>query len=278
MYRIIKNIEIKKNIFELTVENEHIAKNFKPGQFVVLMPSIESEKIPLTIYKVSDNLVTMIYQVVGATTYSLSKRKDYIYSILGPLGKPALILNVPVKKVLFVAGGIGIAAILPQVRELKSRGVKCDLIYGMKTIDNYILKKEIKELFRKPIIVTEDSSADLIGYPTDYIEDKRYDYIVTIGPLVMMKHVTEIGENLKIPTIVSLNPIMVDGTGMCGSCRLLYDGLVHYACVDGPEFVGAKVDFDSLIKRADMYKTFEGKKYLEKIEGDSHHGGCGNCE
>lgn len=278
MYRIIKNREIAKNVFELVVENELIASHFKPGQFVVVMPDETSEKIPLTIYKTEGSCVSMIYQVVGKTTYDLSKKNDYIFSILGPLGKPSIILNMEAKKVLFVAGGVGIAPVIPQAVELKKRGVICDLIYGMKTIDNCILKDDIDKYFDDVIIVTEDNTADHIGLVTDYVDDLCYDFIIAIGPVIMMKKVVELAEELKVPSIVSMNPIMIDGTGMCGACRLFYDGIIHYACIDGPEFIGAKVDFDSLIKRMDMYKTIEGRKYLEEIEGDTHHGGCGNCE
>ena len=147
MYKIIKNREIAKNVFELVVENELIASHFKPGQFVVVMPDETSEKIPLTIYKTEGSCVSMIYQVVGKTTYDLSKKNDYIFSILGPLGKPSIILNMEAKKVLFVAGGVGIAPVIPQAVELKKRGVICDLIYGMKTIDNCILKDDIDKYF-----------------------------------------------------------------------------------------------------------------------------------
>lgn len=278
MYKIIENKEIAKNIYELTVENELIATHFIPGQFVVVMPDKESEKIPLTIYKVSGKNVTMIYSVVGKTTYDLSRKKDKIFSILGPLGKPSIILSMDVERILFVAGGVGIAPIIPQAIEMKKRGVECNLIYGMKTIENYILEEDINKYFDDVLIVTEDNSADHIGYVTDYIDDERYDFIIAIGPIMMMKKVTEIAEELKVPTIVSMNPIMIDGTGMCGACRLLYDGIVHYSCIDGPEFIGGRVDFDSVIKRMDMFKTVEGRKYLEAIEGDTHHGGCGNCE
>ena len=258
MYKIIENVSIGKNIFKITIENENIATHFIPGEFVVVMPDETSEKIPLTIYKVNEKNVTLIYQVVGKTTHDLSLKQDYIYSILGPLGNPSLMLDLEAEKVLFVAGGVGIAPIIPQAVELKKRGVKLDLIYGMKTIDNLILKDDIDTYFDDTLIVTEDNSADHIGLVTDYIDDKNYDFIITIG--------------------VSMNPIMIDGTGMCGSCRINYNGRVAYTCIDGPEFIGAKVDFDSLIKRMDMYRDEEKRAYLKEIEGESFHGGCGNCE
>lgn len=278
MYKIIENVSIGKNIFKITIENENIATHFIPGEFVVVMPDETSEKIPLTIYKVNEKNVTLIYQVVGKTTNDLSLKQDYIYSILGPLGNPSLMLNLEAEKVLFVAGGVGIAPIIPQAVELKKRGVKLDLIYGMKTIDNLILKDDIDTYFDDTLIVTEDNSADHIGLVTDYIDDKNYYFIITIGPVKMMKSVVEIAESLKIPSIVSMNPIMIDGTGMCGSCRINYNGRVAYTCIDGPEFIGAKVDFDSLIKRMDMYRDEEKRAYLKEIEGESFHGGCGNCE
>ena len=147
MYKIIENVSISKNVFKITIENENIATHFIPGEFVVVMPDETSEKIPLTIYKVNGKNVTLIYQVVGKTTHDLSLKQDYIYSILGPLGNPSLILNLEAEKVLFVAGGVGIAPIIPQAVELKKRGVKLDLIYGMKTIDNLILKDDIDTYF-----------------------------------------------------------------------------------------------------------------------------------
>lgn len=277
MYKIIENVEISKNIYKLSIENELICKSFLPGEFIVLMPNEESEKIPLTIYSIDKNVVSMIYQVVGKTTYLLSKKKDYIYSILGPLGNKSLLLDKDIKKVLFVAGGLGIAPIIPQAKYLNEKDVICDLIYGMKSIDNLILKEDIDDYFNDKIIVTEDGTSKNAGLVTDYIKDNGYDYIVAIGPLKMMKYVTECGKKLNMPTIVSLNPIMVDGTGMCGSCRVIYDGTVRFACVDGPEFLGELVDFDSLIKRNDIYSTIEGKKYLSEIERENHHGGCGMC-
>lgn len=278
MYKIIENIEISKNIFKLTVENELIASHFLPGEFVVVMPSDTSEKIPLTIYKVEGKMVTMIYQVVGKTTYDLSQKKDFIYSILGPLGNKSILLDKNIKKVLFVAGGVGIAPIIPQAKYLKKNGVVCDLVYGMKTLENMILKEDIDETFNNVTIVTEDNTGENVGLVTDYIKNDGYDYIVAIGPVMMMKYVTRKASSYEIPCIVSLNPIMIDGTGMCGSCRIIYDSTIKFACIDGPEFLGSKVDFDSLIKRMDIYKNIEGQKYLEGIEGNTHHGGCGTCE
>lgn len=278
MYKIIENKLIGKNIYRIKIENEYLASSFLPGEFVVLMNDENSEKIPLTIYSVNENSVTLIYQVVGKTTKELSQKKDSIYSLLGPLGNASLLLNKDVKKVLFVAGGLGIAPIIPQAKYLKEKGVICDLIYGMKSIDNLILKDDIDAYFQNKVIVTEDGTSNNKGLVTDFMNDDNYDYIVAIGPLVMMKYVSIEAKKMNIPCIVSLNPIMIDGTGMCGSCRLMYDGEVRFACTDGPEFLGDKVDFDSLIKRNNIYSTIEGRKYLELLEGDEHHGGCGMCE
>lgn len=284
MYKLIKNDMIKDGIYLLEIEAPLITKKALPGQFVIVMSKETSEKVPLTIYKSDKDagIVSMIYQVVGASTLELSMMFDQIYSIVGPLGE-ASILATRVsefrdKRVLFVAGGIGIAPILATLSYMASRGVKCDLIYGTKNKDALILEDEIKKYIEMPIIVTDDGSKGLKGNVVDAMSDlSKYDICLAIGPVVMMKYVSLKTKEYNLKTIVSMNPIMVDGTGMCGSCRLIVDGEVKFACVDGPEFDGHKVDLDLAINRMKLYKNFEGRKYLEALEGKKHHGGCGEC-
>lgn len=284
MYKVIKNECIKSDIYLLEVEAPLITSKCLPGQFVIVMSYENSERIPLTIYKYDKetNVISMIYQVVGASTLELTKVKNHIYSIVGPLGNPSeLVLNVDLyknKDVLFVAGGIGIAPVLPQMKYLTENGVKCDLIYGAKSKDAIILLDEIDEYSSNTKFMTDDGTFGDKGTVVDAMRDlDSYDVCVAIGPVVMMKYVALKTKDANLKTIVSMNPIMVDGTGMCGACRLVIDGEVKFACVDGPEFDGHKVDFDLAIKRMSIYKSFEGRKYLETIEGDTHHGGCGEC-
>lgn len=285
MYKVIKNECIKKDIYLLEVEEPLIVKSALPGQFVIVMANEKSEKIPLTIYKYNQdtNILSMIYQVVGASTLELSKTENEIYSIVGPLGNPSeLIKNVDKlsnASILFVAGGIGIAPIYPQVEYLKKHNINVDVIYGAKNKDAIILEDELKMICDDLIITTDDGSYGKKGLVTDVLKDltKHYDYCVAIGPLPMMKFVSLETKKINLKTIVSMNPIMIDGTGMCGACRVVVDEKVKFACVDGPEFDAEKLDFDLAIERLKIYKTIEGKKYLEMLEGDTHHGGCGEC-
>ncbi len=284
MYKVITNKCLAEEIYLLEVEAPLIVNKALPGQFVIVMSSKNSERIPLTIYKSNknSNIISMIYQVVGASTLELTNVGDEIYSIVGPLGKPSeLAVDVDFykgKNVLFVAGGVGIAPIMATLSYMASRGVLCDLIYGAKTKDSIILKDEIEEYAKSAIITTDDGSLGIKGNVVDAMSDlSKYDVCLVIGPVVMMKYVSLRTKKDDLKTIVSMNPIMVDGTGMCGACRLVVDGKVLFACVDGPEFDGHKVDFDLAIKRMNIYKTIEGRKYLEALEGSSHHGGCGVC-
>ena len=244
-----------------------------------------SERIPLTIYDYDKEtgILKMIYQTVGASTLELTEVKKELFSVVGPLGNPSdLVTNIDEcsgKSLLFVAGGVGIAPVYPQVKYLHEHGVDVDCLYGVKSASYLILEDEIESICNNFYIATDDGSKGYHGLVTDCLKtlDKKYDKCVAIGPVIMMKYVSMLTEELDIPTTVSMNPIMVDGTGMCGACRLLVDGKVKFACVDGPEFDGHKVDFDAAIKRMNIYKTFEGRKYLEKQEGITHHGNCGNC-
>ena len=280
MYKVLKNEALAKDIYLLEIECPLITKSSLPGEFVIVMANKTSEKIPLTIYKYEGDVLSLIYQVVGASTLELTKCKKQVYSVVGPLGNPSILLDkVDLSSVLFVAGGVGIAPVYPQIKYLKEKGVKVDLIYGAKNKETLILLSELEKLVDNLYIATDDGSYGTKGFVTDILKDlpNNYDYCVAIGPIIMMKNVANNTKKMNLKTIVSMNPIMIDGTGMCGACRLVVDGEVKFACVDGPEFDGHKVDFDLAMERLKIYKTVEGQIYLQELEGKSHHGGCGVC-
>lgn len=291
MYEILKYEILTDNIFLMDVKAERIAKSCLPGQFVIVRSDADGERIPLTIcdYSREEGTVTIVFQIVGAGTQRLSELKagDYLQDIVGPLGRTSELTELPKdelakKKILFVAGGVGTAPVYPQVKWLRENGVEADVIIGAKTKSLIILEDMMKDVAGNLYITTDDGSYGASGMVTSMIEKlvndgNKYDVCVAIGPMIMMKFVCKLTKELDIPTIVSLNPIMVDGTGMCGACRVTVGGEVKFACVDGPEFDGHKVDFDQAMKRQQIYKTAEGRAYLAAKEGKTHHGGCGNC-
>ena len=211
---------------------------------------------------------------------------DSFEDFVGPLGCPSDLCTEPIeevrkKKILFVAGGVGTAPVYPQAKWLHEQGITCDVIIGAKTKDLVILEEEMSRV-ANVFVTTDDGSYGRNGMVTKCIEDlvsegHEYDHCVAIGPMIMMKFCVLTTKKLGIPTVVSMNPIMVDGTGMCGACRLIVGDEVKFACVDGPEFDGFKVDFDAAMKRATLYKTQEGRAKLKFEEGATHHGGCGQC-
>ena len=286
MYKILEAKELTTNIFEMVVEAKRVAKSCQPGQFIIVRMDGEGERIPLTIcdYDREKGPVTIVVQVVGAETQRMSQLKagDSFHDFVGPLGCPSELVDedsdsLKKKNILFVAGGLGTAPVYPQVKWLHENGVDADVIVGAKTKDLLIMEEEMKA-----VAGTDDGSYGRSGMVTQTIQElvdegKKYDVCIAIGPMIMMKFVCKLTKDLNIPTIVSMNPIMVDGTGMCGACRITVDGEVKFACVDGPEFDGHKVDFDQAMKRQQMYKTEEGRAFLKAKEGDTHHGGCGNC-
>ena len=282
MYRILKNINLTESIYLMEVIAPLVVNNAMPGEFIIVMTHDDSERIPLTIvdYDKSTGILTLVYQVVGASTLELSKETNELFSVVGPLGNKSLILDNldNKKKILFVGGGVGIAPIIPQIKYLRDHGIKSDCIYGTKTKSSIILEDELKTLVNNLFIMTDDGSYGEAGFVTTKLESiiDNYDTIVAIGPVIMMKYVSELAVKHNKEIIVSMNPIMIDGTGMCGACRLIVDGNVKFACVDGPEFDGSKVDFDVALKRMSIYKTEEGRAYLKMIEGDTHEGGCGH--
>ncbi len=292
MYKILEAKELAANIYLMEVEAKRIAKRCEPGQFIIVRTDEDGERIPLTIcdYDREKGTVTIVFQTVGAGTTRMADLKagDYFQDFVGPLGCPSEFIKEPLeelkkKSILFVAGGVGTAPVYPQVKWLKEKGIEADVIVGAKTKDLLILEKEMSEAAGNLYITTDDGSYGRSGMVTQTIKDlveegKHYDVCVAIGPMIMMKFVCKMTKELGIPTVVSLNPIMVDGTGMCGACRVTVDGEVKFACVDGPEFDGHKVDFDQAMKRQQMYKTAEGRAILKEKEGSTHHGGCGNCD
>ena len=223
------------------------------------------------IYNTCNNYVDLIYQVVGASTLELSKLQNEIFSITGPLGKPSELCNnykqYKNRKIVYVAGGVGIAPVYPQVKYLNNLGFKIDIIYGARNKDLLLIKDKLEEI-ANVYYVTDDGSYGEKGLVTDILEKNisKYNYCVAIGPVIMMKYVCELTKNYNIETIVSMNPIMIDGSGMCGACRCLIDGKAKFACIDGPEFNGHQVDFDTAIKRMNIYKK-EEEELLNKMRG-----------
>lgn len=291
MYKIINAKQLTDTIFQMEVEAARVAKACQPGQFVIVRTDEEGERIPLTIcdYDREKGTITIVFQIVGAATQMMAglKAGDAFQDFVGPLGCPSEFVsedleNLKQKKMLFVAGGVGTAPVYPQVKWLHEHGIEADVIVGAKTKDLLILEKEMEAVAGNLYVTTDDGSYGRSGMVTQTIQDlvnegKHYDVCVAIGPMIMMKFVCKLTKELNLPTIVSLNPIMVDGTGMCGACRVSVGGKVKFACVDGPEFDGHEVDFDEAMQRQLIYKTAEGRAFLKAKEGDSHHGGCGNC-
>ena len=272
MHKILSNEVIGPNINRYRIQAPEIAKRRKPGQFVIIRICDEGERVPLTIADVDrkEGSITLIVQAVGKTTIQMREMKagDTIPDIAGPLGEPTHIEKVGT--VLCVGGGIGIAPLLPITRGMKEAGNRIISILGARTRDLLILESEMKQISDELIITTDDGSYGSKGLVTDAIKavvDRgvNVDLIVAIGPPVMMKFVSILTKQLEIPTIVSLNPIMIDGTGMCGGCRVTVGGVTKFACVDGPEFDAHQVDFDELIRRLGAYRKHE-KQALDFYE------------
>lgn len=292
MYKIIKAEKLADKIFLMEVKAPRVARACEPGEFVIVKMDEVGERIPLTIcdYDREAGSVTIVFQSVGVSTQKMAALEsgDNFRDFVGPLGKSSEFVHEDLevlkkRKMLFVAGGVGTAPIYPQVKWFKNHGIDVDVIIGAKTKDMLILEEPMKAIAANLYITTDDGSYGRKGMVTDVVADlvenqgKQYDVCVAIGPVIMMKFVCLLTKELNIPTIVSMNPIMVDGTGMCGACRLTVGGEVKFACVDGPEFDGHLVNFDEAMKRQQMYKTAEGRAMLKAQEGDTHHGGCGHC-
>ena len=291
MYKILEAKELTTNIYLMVVEAPRVAKNCQPGQFVIVRMDKDGERIPLTIcdYDREKGTITIVFQTVGAETARMAALKagDAFHDFVGPLGCASEMVHedkeeLAKKKILFVAGGVGTAPVYPQVKWLHNNGIAADVIVGAKNQDLLILEKEMEAVAGNLYVTTDDGSYGRKGMVTQTIQDlvdegKKYDLCIAIGPMIMMKFVCKLTKEIGIPTIVSLNPIMVDGTGMCGACRVTVGDKVKFACVDGPEFDGHLVNFDEAMKRQQIYKTAEGRAMLKLQEGDTHHGGCGQC-
>ena len=291
MYKIKRRESLSENIFLIDVSAPRVAEKCLPGQFVIVRADEKGERIPLTIcdYNRENGTVTLVVQIVGASTLKLGRlnENDGVEDIVGPLGVPSEIVTaddgfLKNKNIIFVAGGVGTAPVYPQVKYLSERGYKFDVIIGAKSKNIVILENEMKRYAKNVYVCTDDGSYGFKGLVTDKLSEltesgEKYDICVAIGPVIMMKFVSKLTEKLGIEQIVSMNPVMVDGTGMCGACRLTVGNEVKFACVDGPEFDGHKVDFDECMKRMTLYKTEAGRAFLKEKEGGSHHGGCGFC-
>ena len=291
MYKILKAETLAAKIHLMVVHAPRVASHCQPGQFIIVKLDEKGERIPLTIcdYDREEGTITIVFQEIGVSTIKMAELKagDAFRDFVGPLGCPSEFVEEDIeelkkKKMVFVAGGVGTAPVYPQVKWLHEHGVDADVIIGSKTKDMLILEKEMEAVSGNYYPCTDDGSYGHAGMVTTMVEElvekgNKYDVCIAIGPMIMMKFVCKLTKELGIPTIVSLNPIMVDGTGMCGACRVSVGGEVKFACVDGPEFDGHLVDFDQAMKRQQMYKTEEGRAILKFQEGKTHHGGCGNC-
>lgn len=277
MYKIRKAEKLADKIYLMDVEAPRVAKHCEPGQFVIVKMDDKGERIPLTIcdYDREEGTITIVFQTVGASTEKMAQLKagDSFRDFTGPLGCPSELISEDIeslknKKILFVAGGVGAAPVYPQVKWMHAHGIDVDVIVGSKTKDMLILEKEMEAVAGNYYPCTDDGTYGHAGMVTTKIEalvaeGNKYDVCVAIGPMIMMKFVCLLTKKLEIPTIVSMNPIMVDGTGMCGGCRLTVGGETKFACVDGPDFDGHQVDFDEAMERGSMYKPFEQHKREE---------------
>lgn len=289
-YTIMKKESLADSIYLMDIKSPRVSKNCYPGQFIIVKMDEKGERIPLTIcdYDRDAGTVTIVFQAIGSSTKRMAAYEvgEAFADFTGPLGVRSELIDMPKEdlsklKILFIAGGVGTAPVYPQVKWLKQNGYAADCIIGARSKDFIILEDRMKEYVRDLYVCTDDGSYGFKGNVCDCLKDlidnkgKQYDLVVAIGPMVMMKFVCILTKELGIKTVVSMNPVMVDGTGMCGACRLTIGDEIKFACVDGPEFDGHLVDFDEAIKRSQMYKSEEGKAFLREVEGDTHHhAGC----
>ena len=292
MYPIVRKETLADNIILMDIKAPRVANECLPGQFIIAKTDEVGERIPLTIcdYDREKETVTIVVQTIGAGTERMMalNEGDALEDFVGPLGCPSELCEeenleeTRKKKIVFIAGGLGTAPVYPQVKWLHEHGIDADVIMGSRTKDLLFYMDEMKAVAGNVYVCTDDGTYGFHGNGCQQLQaliddGKHYDVCVAIGPMIMMKFVTILTKKLEIPTVVSMNPIMVDGTGMCGACRLLVGGEVKFACVDGPEFDGHLVDFDQAMKRQQQYKTEEGRAKLAYEEGATHHGGCGHC-
>ena len=292
MYPIVRKETLADNIILMDIKAPRVANECLPGQFIIAKTDEVGERIPLTIcdYDREKETVTIVVQTIGAGTERMMalNEGDALEDFVGPLGCPSELCEeenleeTRKNKIVFIAGGLGTAPVYPQVKWLHEHGIDADVIMGSRTKDLLFYMDEMKAVAGNVYVCTDDGTYGFHGNGCQQLQaliddGKHYDVCVAIGPMIMMKFVTILTKKLEIPTVVSMNPIMVDGTGMCGACRLMVGGEVKFACVDGPEFDGHLVDFDQAMKRQQQYKTEEGRAKLAYEEGATHHGGCGHC-
>ena len=286
MFKILKKKELAKNIYLMDVHAPRVAASAHPGQFVIVRVDERGERVPLTIcdYDTKEGSVTIVVQVVGASSQRICalEEREGLADFVGPLGNPSEFVYENIeelkhKKIIFIAGGLGTAPVYPQVKWLKEHGIEADVIIGAKNKDLLILQDEMKAVAGELYIATDDGSEGFKGMVTDCLRDlidnreKHYDLVIAIGPMIMMKFVALTTKEYGIKTIVSLNSLMVDGTGMCGACRVTVGGKTYFTCVDGPEFDAHEVDFDEAMRRQAQYKTIESRKAKMEAEKAAGH-------
>ncbi len=268
MFRIVNRIVLNPTVTRMDIEAPLIARKAEPGQFVILRVDEEGERIPLTIadFDREKGTVSIIFQIVGATTERLNRKEagDYLQDFVGPLGKESEVDGL--KKVAVIGGGVGCAIAFPVAKKLHQLGTEVHSIIGFRNKELVILEEEFESVSDKLCVRTDDGSCGKKGLVTDALREliesgEQYDEVIAIGPLVMMKFVAKLTKEYGIRTVVSMNPIMIDGTGMCGGCRLTVGGKTQFACVDGPDFDGHEVDFDEAMARSAMYRSFERQAY-----------------
>lgn len=280
-YKIVKKADLNSQIYLMEIEAPLVARKAAPGQFVILRIDEKGERVPFTIadFDKAKGTVTVIIQAVGKTTRDLSKLNegDTILDFAGPLGIPTPLEGL--KKVAVIGGGLGTAIAYPQAKKLKELGAEVTAISGFRSKEYIILEDEMNAVSDKLIITTDDGSNGLQGFVTDRLREElevgeKYDEVIAIGPLVMMRAVCNLTKEYDIPTTVSMNPVMIDGTGMCGGCRVIVDGETKFACVDGPDFDGHKIDWDAAIKRQQMFRAYEKRSCEEgkcRLTGKEHN-------
>lgn len=270
MYKIVRKKVLNPTVILMEIDAPLVAKKAEPGQFIILRTDSDGERIPLTVadYNREKGLVTIIFQVVGSTTEKLSRMKEgeYLQDFVGPLGNKTHTDGL--KKVAVVGGGVGCAIAYPVAKKLFNEGCEVHTICGFRSKDLVILEDEFKKASTKYVLMSDDGSIGKKGLVTDALKEliesgEEYDEVITIGPLIMMKFVCQLTKEYGIRTVASMNPIMIDGTGMCGGCRLTVGGKTVFACVDGPEFDGHQIDFDEAMARGNAYCAFERHKHEE---------------
>lgn len=272
MYKVISKEKLNKDVDLMVIEAPLVAKNTKPGNFVIIRVNKDGERIPLTIVENDSTTITIIYQKIGYSTKLLGEISvgESLEDVVGPLGMATKIH--PVKRLIAIAGGVGAAPLYPQLVSYHQQGTKIDLIIGAKTKEYLILMNRFAKICDNIFVATDDGSLGTKGFVTEVlkekIKDNNYELAIAIGPLIMMKNVVKITKENKLKTDVSLNPIMIDGTGMCGNCRLTIDGKTYFACVDGPDFPAEGIDFDELISRQSYYRDEEHQCNLRLGEKD----------